>query len=229
METQEDYMNVAAGIKFERTLKISKRFVNDELLPELINIKPLSMNKTTEIHRRTQKQLKDLGLEGNENIKYAIEASEVVWEAIYEHGSDKKLYESPQYVRNNLTVETIDYLAKEYQHTANLCNPSLDNLTANEVEELKKKLLNGESLIGLGYPQLVQFTMEMVQRISILENSVKQSSTAKQANTQKDSFSSSQHSAETSSEKIMKQEKKQENKQSKTPIYEISTKKEIKK
>lgn len=169
MDTPFDFNKALLGTKNKRRFFIP----GTELEVEL---RLLSTKDMIDVETDGKAYLGARGM-GSDDFCCQIEENvQLIARSAHRPDTNDKLFKTAAEVRE-VPLEFINHMADQYLVLSRSCNPALTNVTEEDLDELKKKLLSGEDLSGLSYFQLASLTVYLADYISILEPPAKSSST----------------------------------------------------
>jgi hypothetical protein len=216
MDSEKNYKQALLGTRARRRLVIPDTDLEVEL-------RILSNHEVIDVHAAKKTFLQSRNLLDNQLCDAIEENVQVTFRSALIPETNEKFFKSPEDVRD-LSQEHLFFIADQYRILSDESNPSIKDLSEEDLEKLKKKLLSGEDLIGLSYFQLLSLTNHLVEHPVTSEQLAKYSSDADQEESQNSSGSSSSSSTEISEESTQSdsssQETKTETEQEKAPIVQ---------
>lgn len=168
--------------------------------------------------------LKTLGLENDSFANSVEHSAQICFRSVLRESTDSPLFTTIEEVRN-MPSEIVAYIAEQCDILSVKINPTLKDLTEEEVKAYKKKLLNGESLNGLSYYQLASLCRVLAQSLATFEPPVELSSdaTVQALQTSNSSFTqaSTSPSSQTSSPEQEKAKEKMVSLQKGEPFLQV--------
>lgn len=166
--TFEDYKKSRLGTKYIRRLKIPNTDIE-------IGLTVLTTQKLLEAESAKIEYLKLNGLVDSENASMLENNVQVIYRSAVNPENGSKYFESTDQTRQ-MIGEDLMYLSDQYIQLTQEINPAMASLNELDIEDIKKKLLNGEVPIGLNYSQLLQALMVLGGFKSTSTTDVEQSS-----------------------------------------------------
>lgn len=148
MNTFDDYKKARLGGKYIKRVTIPNTEVE-------LGITILSANQLMEAEAAKNEYLKSKKLEENMNATVLENNCQVLYRSCVNPDSGAKFFTSVSEARE-FVREDIDWLSEQYNILSDSVNPAVTTLTEQDIEDLKKKLANGEPPINLSYSQLLQ-------------------------------------------------------------------------
>lgn len=150
-----------------------------------LELRLLSVEEVADCHQKKSAYLKARGLESNDDCMTREFYCQILSLATYKPDSDIKFFKNITDIRK-ITQENLMYISEQYEIFSLKHNPNIAELSKEEVEDLKKKLLDGESLTGLSYYQLQSLCMDLADSLATLEQPQKSSLEQNLENLQQD-------------------------------------------
>jgi hypothetical protein len=151
----EDYKKARLGGKYVKRIKLKETGLE-------IGLRLLSTQELLQSESAKNEYLKANKLEENDSASLLENNCQVIFRsAVNPDNSSEPFFQSVSDVRE-LTGEDLNWIASEYIILADTINPLSQDLTQQDVSDIKKNLENGQPPIGLSYKQLVQVLMVLV-------------------------------------------------------------------
>lgn len=195
METYQDFKLALMGIRARKRLIIPNTKLE-------LDIRILSSHEVLDAQSAKSSFLESRKLLSDRGCNILEENIQTIFRACLRPDTDVKLFEDPGDVRE-LPQEYIAYLAEQYMILSDRNNPAIKDLTSEEIQHLKKKLLSGDELIGLNYFQLVSLCKHLADSLVISGQPANSSSDAHQETSPTPSGSSTPPSTMPSSESLI--------------------------
>ena len=151
MNTFDDYKKARLGTKYTKRVTVPNSEVD-------VGLKVLTANELLEAESAKNEYLKSKKLEDTMNATVLENNCQVLYRSCVNPDSNEKFFRSVAETRD-LTSEDVAWLAEQYNILSDSVNPAVTMLTVDDVEDVKKKLANGEPPINLSYSQLLQVVM----------------------------------------------------------------------
>jgi hypothetical protein len=153
MKTFEDFKKSCLGKKYRKTIQVP--YSEDEFL---IDLRILSSHETMEAEVAALNYIDEKKI-GKDSDAFLIESHcQVLYRSCQECGSDNKFFKTINDIRS-IPTEMILYLWGQYSALNEEVSVISNELTEDQMEDIKKKLPNGEAPLGLSYLQLLQAVM----------------------------------------------------------------------
>lgn len=187
-QTNETFDNMLLGPQARQRVLIQVAGVSKEKWPEA-EFHLMSGTMTGKAAAARKSHLEKMGLSSDQGMVILEETVQLIFYTLHKVESDERFFETQEQVRD-LPYDTIFALADDYSKFAEKYNPSFSELSKDELESFKKKLMNGESVSGLSYLHLLSLVQHLADSLATLTQPVGQSSEPDQKTSQEDSGSS---------------------------------------
>jgi hypothetical protein len=153
MKNFDDFKKACLGKRYRKTIQIP--YSDDEFL---IDLRILSSHETMEAEVAALNYIDEKKI-GKDSDAFLIESHcQVLYRSCHECGSESKFFKTLKDTRS-IPTEMILYLWGQYSALNEEVSVISNDLTEYQLEDIKKKLSNGEAPLGLSYLQLVQALM----------------------------------------------------------------------